>query len=847
METTTSFGYWIRRQRKALDLTQQALAGRVGCSLAAIKKIESDERRPSRQIAEQLAEILGVPASQRELFVQYARGLRPVDQLVLAREPSAPTPTPLPARESLPHNLPVQLTSFIGREHELSQIKQLLTTTHLLTLTGAGGTGKTRLALQLAGEVLDLFADGVWLVELAPLTDPSLVPQTIMSVFGLRDQSNMSPMDTLTTFLRARQLAVILDNCEHLIVACAQWSADLLQACPHLKIIASSREALGITGETVYRVPSLTLPNPAQVTREALEHCEAGRLFVERAIAVNSHFALTDVNALAVAPICHRLDGIPLALELAAARVVLFSPEEIAARLDDRFRLLTGGSRIALERHQTLRALFDWSYDLLSVEERRLFRELSVFAGSWSFEAAQAICPDLDVLNLLTQLVNKSLAMVDERVQGTRYRFLETIRQYGREKLLASGEVEQVRDHHLAYFVLFAEQAEPHLRGAEQLAWLERVEREHDNLRTALAWALESGKRERALRLAGALYYFWELRGYWSEGQKWVDDALALSAGQQRVSAAAEAVGDAATPPREDTALRAKALYAAARMHFGAQLDMADSRTLVEESLRLWREVGDKWWMAVALEHVAFVLFAEDFHTSTACVEEGVALAREVEDRWPLVLCLGRLAYAMAAVGDMAAARRMNEEAIAMARSVGDKSVLSMGLLALAPFYWLEGNLAAAASVAEEALEEARAIGGITQVFLSLFMLIFTACLQSDLATAGEYCLQVVAYTRETGASHWLVLGLLGFGTVACFGGQAERGVRLLASVETPMRQGGMDPSKLGPGFMIIGQALERARAQLDPAAFEAAWAEGQRMTLEQALALATENASEAS
>jgi predicted ATPase/transcriptional regulator with XRE-family HTH domain len=845
METTASFGYWMRRQRKALDLTQQALAERVGCSLAAIKKIESDERRPSRQTAERLADILGVPASQRELFVQCARGLRPVDQLVLAREPAVPTPTSLPARESLPHNLPVQLTSFIGREHELSQIKQLLTTTHLLTLTGPGGTGKTRLALQLAGEVLELFADGVWLVELAPLADPSLVPQTIMSVFGLREQPNTSPMDTFTTFLRARQLAVILDNCEHLIAACAQWSADLLQACPHLKIIASSREALGITGETVYRVPSLTLPNPAQATREALEHCEAGRLFVERAMAVNSHFALTDVNALAVAPICHRLDGIPLALELAATRVVLFSPEEIAARLDDRFRLLTGGSRMALERHQTLRALFDWSYDLLSAEERRLFRELSVFVGSWSFEAAQAICPDLDVLNLLTQLVNKSLAMVDERAQGTRYRFLETIHQYGREKLLASGEVEQVRDRHLDFFLCFAEQVEPKLRGAEQLEWLERAETEHDNLRAAMAWSLESGKSDRGLQLAGALYYFWLLRSYFSEGQKWLDHALALS-DRERIEKGA--VADA----RADMAWRAKALYGVAWMHIGTigtgTIGTATVRRELEESLRLWRKLGDTWWMAVTSELIGFALCGEgDIETARARLEEGVSLARQIEDPWPLALCLICLGDSLTRT-DLAAARRLLEEGVLVARRAGDKSVLSEGLRNLGSVYYMEGDLTAATQVTEVALAEARAIGSPVNVLLALYELVVLSCLQNDPARASEYCLEFWALGRETGSPLAFMFALVTFGFVDIFSGRPRRGVGLLAAFEPFALQHGMKFNVEGePVFMAYKQALEKAQAQLDQAAFEAAWTEGQRMTLEQALALATENESEAS
>jgi predicted ATPase/class 3 adenylate cyclase len=1010
METTVSFGYWIRRQRKALDLTQQVLAERVGCSVAAIKKIEGDERRPSRQIAERLADVLDVPVGRREVFLEVARGVRPVDQLSLAHEqishslPSGTvtflftdiegstklaqehadelrallarhreilnqtiathhgfvfqivgdsfsaafdtalnalqaaseaqqvlqhevwSPAPikvrmgihtgaaqladdssiegpysgyatlaltqrimsaahggqillshatenllrgqlpkdvslldlgehkfkdiiqpvhvfqviapdlqnefpaLSAQDVLPNNLPMQLTSFIGREHELSEAKQFLSNTRLLTLTGPGGTGKTRLSLQIAQQVLPEFSHGVWLVELAPLTDPTLIPQTIVSVFSLREAPNTSLVDILTTYLRAKQLLLILDNCEHLIAACAKLSTDLLHVCPQIRILASSREALGISGETVYRVPSLSLPSPALAAREAIVDYESVQLFVERATAVQSHFVLQDSNASAIAQICHRLDGIPLALELAAARIAVFSPEEIASRLDDRFRLLTGGSRTALERHQTLRALIDWSYDLLSDEERILFRRLSVFTGGWTFEAAEAVCSDLDVLNLLTQLVNKSLVMADTEThtQGTRYRLPETIRQYARDKLLEAGESEQARDRHLDFFQHFAKMAEPKLRSAEQLEWLERVETEHDNLRTTLSWSLESGQSDHALELAGALGYFWELRGL-GEGIKWLDEALALSEGEARGTDA-------------EKGQRAKALYAAARLRYMLLLDTQASRKLVEESLRLWRERGDKWWMAVALEHLGFILGVEgDVQMRLARLEEGVTLAREVEDQWPLALCLVRLApYLMRT--DVAAARRIREEGAAVARNVGDKSILIQALGSLAGTYIIEGNFTTAASIAEEGLEAAREVGDFVHEMLSLLILVITSCLQGDLAKAKSYSFQALAFAEETGASQWLLLVIFAFGLVASFSGQLGLGVRLISTTETLLRQRSIKLGAIGITDIILKQVLEKAQAQLGPAAFEAAWAEGQQMTMEQALALATED-----
>jgi predicted ATPase/class 3 adenylate cyclase len=1024
METTASFGYWIRRQRKALDLTQQVLAERVGCSLAAIKKIESDERRPSRQIAERLAEALSVPANQREMFLEVARGLRTVDQLALAREPavaSLPSGTvtflytdiegstqlweqypqamevaharhdqilreaiesnngyvfqvigdefcaafhtvedavraavksqvalhaenwgeasirvrmgihtgkaevqedgtyhgyvtlshvqrvmsvghggqvlfsfttqelvqdelpegvelrdlgqrqlkdlrrpehlfqlniaglpsdfpPLNILDTAHHNLPVQLTSFIGREHELSEIKQLLTTTHLLTLTGPGGTGKTRLALQLAVDVLasKRFTDGVWLIELAPLADPTLLMQTVATRLGVREQPGRGILDALTDYVRAKNLLLILDNCEHLIATCAQLADSLLRVAPHLKILATSREALGIAGETAYRVPSLPLPDPRQLANlDVLSQNDCVRLFVDRASAAYPSFRLKERNAPAVADICRRLDGIPLAIELASARTKFFPPEEIAARLDDRFRLLTGGSRTALERHQTLFALIEWSHNLLSESERVLLRRLSVFAGGWMFEAAQTVSGEGkngDVLDLLTHLVDKSLVVVEGETEEARYRLPETIRQYARDKLLEASESEQTRERHLDFFLRFAEEAEPKLRSAEQLEWLDRLETEHDNLRTALAWSLESGKSDLALQLAGALYYFWVLRGYFSEGHKWVNDALTFAEREQREKVAAGKY----TPTRAETARRAKALYGAAYFQLGA-MNLKSARETVEESLRLWRELGDKWWMAVALE-LAGLIMAMDGDTQTALdgLEEGAALAREMQDPWLLAACLIRFGDELQRT-DVTAARRFLEEGVAVARNAGDKAVLSEGLRELGSVYYLQGNLTAAASLTEEALAEARAIGSIGQVVLALLQLVVFSCLQNDPAKAKGCSLELWALGKETGSPFAAGLALIAFGFVESFVGEPGRGVRLLAATDMLLRQHG--PKLIGgednPFAMLFKQALEKARVQLGPAAFEAAQQEGRAMTMEQALALATENEGE--
>jgi predicted ATPase/class 3 adenylate cyclase len=757
---------------------------------------------------------------------------------------------PLRSQGAEPNNLPAQLTSFIGRETELADLRTLLASNRLLTLTGPGGTGKTRLALQLASEVLDTFAAGAWLIELASVFDPDLVPQTVVATLGVHEQPGRTILDALSDYLRTKSMLLILDNCEHIIGSCARLADVLLRAAPGLRILATSRESLGITGETAFRVPPLTVPDPrerADLDRLAENACV--RLFVDRALAADPRFQLTETNAAAVSEICLRLDGIPLAIELAAARIKVIPPEQIATRLDDRFRLLTGGSRAALERHQTLAALIDWSHDLLSEPERVLLRRLSVFAGGWSLDAAQAVCNGVlaeGTLETIARLADKSMVVVErplETAEG-RYRLLETIRQYARDKLLASAESEQVRDRHLEYFLHFAEAIEPKLRGAEQLVWLSRVETEHDNLRTALAWSLESGKSGSALRLAGALSYFWELRGYLAEGQKWLQEALSSSESEQGETLVIGVSREPSLPARADTnkAARAKVLYASGRFHFGMHVEPAVSRAMVEEALQSWRKLGDKWWMAVSLEHVGFMLRWEgDAETSVARLEEGVSLAREVQDRWPLALCLMRLGGSFVGT-DVAASLRLYEEAEAVARTVGDRNILSQVLVAHAGARFISGNLSAAAPMAAEALVEGRAIGSVTSVFLSLMAMAVITCLQGDATGAKGYCLEILDFGREIGSPTVQILGLFASGFVACFGKHPERGVRMLAAVQALAGERGMIRGLIGPMLMLYQQALQKAREKLDPATVDAALQEGQALTMDQALELATEH-----
>jgi predicted ATPase len=559
---------------------------------------------------ERVRDTLPEEASLRSLGEHRLKDLAAPERVFQLLHRDLPTEfLPLPSLDLLPHNLPLQVTSFVGREKEMAEVRQLLRKTRLLTLTGVGGTGKTRLALQVAADRVGEYPAGLWLAELAPLSDSTLVPQTVATLLGVREEPGRPLTATLVEALKPKKLLVLLDNCEHLLTACAQLADALLRACPGVQVLATSREGLNIPGETTYRLPSLSVPPPTAwagyplagggrhlpATVENLTQYEAVHLFLDRAATMAPAFTLTDANANAVAQVCCRLDGIPLAIELAAARVKVLSVEKIAQLLDDRFRLLTGGSRTALPRQQTLRALIDWSYDLLSEPERRLLCRLAVFAGGWTLEAASAVgigdpIEEPEVLDLLTALVERSLVVYEG--QEERYRLLETVRQYGRDRLRESGEGEAVRRRHHDFFLTLAEEEGSKLGGPEQLQVLDRLEREHDNLRAALAWSGAQGQGEAGLRLAAALWHFWQVRGYVGEGRENLAGMLALPGAQAR------------------TAARAQALHGAGLLA-SHQGDHRAARALLEESLAICRELGIKEGGAKNLEGLAVVAVAQ--------------------------------------------------------------------------------------------------------------------------------------------------------------------------------------------------------------------------------------------
>jgi predicted ATPase/class 3 adenylate cyclase/Tfp pilus assembly protein PilF len=658
---------------------------------------------------------------------------------------------PLRSLQSHSGNLPTQSSTFIGREREMAQVRNHLAETRLLTLIGAGGSGKTRLALQVAAEVMEEYPDGVWLAELAPLADPALVPQTLATTLGLREEPGRTLIETLTNYLRPKSVLLILDNCEHMIEACARLADSLLRGCPNLRILASSREGLGIAGELIYYVPSLSVPDPRRVHKaDDIRQYEAIRLFTDRAQLGQPNFALTDENAHALAQICHRLDGIPLAIELAAARVKVLSVEQISARLDDRFRLLTGGSRTALPRQQTLRALIDWSYDLLSEGERALLRRLSVFIGGWELETAEAVCSgegveDWEVLDLLMQLVDKSLVVFEEDHQGARYRLLNTVRQYGLDRLMEAGESETFRSAHRDWFLTFAEQTEPQLQGAEQIISLKRLDAEYDNLRAALEWSTESAPAA-GLRLAGALWRFWSVRGYFAEGRDWLQKTLAK------------------TGTSGPTTERGKALRAAGALASN-QGDYTAARALVGESLETWRAVGDRQGVSGSLNTLGNIAWRQgDYDAAHQLYSESLDLGRELGDKPKVAVGLISLGNVACQQGQHDSARTLYEEALIVTREIGNKEWEAASLQNLGDVIWRQGDYDKAGGLYEESLAIRRELGDKRGLAASLGNMGNVACKRQEFETARKLYEEALGTHRETGDKQWeaITLGSLG-------------------------------------------------------------------------------------
>jgi predicted ATPase/DNA-binding SARP family transcriptional activator len=699
--------------------------------------------------------------------------------------------TTKPITKEVSSNIPVPLTSFIGREKELKDIARLLSASRLLTLIGSGGVGKTRLAIQTAHVSVRKFKDGAYWVELVGLQDGSLIPQEIAQSLSVREVSNEPLTTTLKTFLKSKELLLVLDNCEHLIESCAQIVEQLLSTCPKLKILATSRERLDLFNETTWHVPSLQLPETGQILPlKKLKEFASVELFVERARNVKSDLALTEQNASSITQICERLDGIPLAIELAAARVKLLSVDEIASRLHDRFSLLTSGTRTALPHHQTLRATIDWSYDLLTEAERILFRRLAVFAGGFTLEGTEAVCSlgmnRKEILDLLGRLVDKSLVIVDvasSKIE-TRYRLLETIREYTRQKMDEAGETTELQNRHLEYFVWLAEEAEQNTFGAESVRYHRRLDQELDDIRTAMEWSIQAHQATMAYRLAAALFYFWYNRspigGEW-QGQ--LNKALSLLEGLERTSA------------------RAKVLNAMGFLYW-ADVIPASPRDELDEALSIGRELGDRIIIARSLCNLGLIESIEGrYIEARSLFEQSLDLFREMgfhnmEYIWSLTF-LGDVVFNL---NDLEGALNYYEQSIDALRKLNDRNFLAYVVRRMGQVMWHQGEHEKAVSLCNESLTLNQELGDERGVIASLSAFAGIATVQGKLISA----------TQLFGAVETLL---------------SAKNIRLVH----------MDRMEYDRNVVTL-------RAQLDSQTFEKNWRKGVSMTLEQAVGFALEH-----
>jgi predicted ATPase/DNA-binding SARP family transcriptional activator/DNA-binding CsgD family transcriptional regulator len=847
---------WAENRREELQRLSQALLlelagvyeerGEYGSAVETLRRAVAEE--PTLEEAHAtLMRLYALTGRQRDALQQYER-LREVLSHELFMEPDTTTQRlredisagrSVPAQPIVPpteepsdagkHNLPAVRTSFVGQEHEMMEIKRHLAMTRLLTLTGAGGSGKTRVALEVARELIGVYPDGVWLAELSSLSQGDFVPQALAEAVGVPGQPSRQITDTLVDALHAKKMLLILDNCEHLIDAVGDLVALLLDSCPRLRILATSREALGAVGEVIWPVSLLSVPDLRSAPTVAqLEGYEAARLFLDRARQRNPTFALRPDNAQAIAQICAHLEGLPLAIELAAAQIKMLPPQALLSRLKDRLKLLRGGPRELSERQRTLRSTIEWSYELLEEGEKTLFGRLSVFSGGATLEAIERVCDALgdlsvDVLDGASSLLDKSLLRQEEEAEGEpRLVMLETIREYARERLEQSGEAQTIKRAHAEHFLALAKEAEPELTGSEQVEWMERLETEHDNIRAALFWALGRKEAELTLRLGGALWWFWLMRGYHSEGRRWLEGALAIEGrGSPEVRAMALA-GEGALASEQGDYDRAQEAFKE-----GLQLLAHEAREGSKAKLCLLSFLGYVAWER------------EEHDQATRLFEESLALSREMRDTWWLAFSLSNLAHVSHSLGDYERATKLYEESMGLFREQGDKQSLAFCLNNLGLVVYSEGNLGRAAQLTEEALALQRELGNRGGVPVELYNLGWMALLQDDLGRAADLYRESLSLSWETGLNPLVQMALEGLACVAGAKGEAERAARLWGAAQTLHETKGI---LRDTDFLAEADArISAVRSAMGEEVWEGVWREGRAMTLAEAVSYAVE------
>ena len=759
MDERASFGLWLRQRRQDLRLTQEDLAERMACSGSMVRKIEAGERVASQQMAELLAESFNIVPDERSAFVQFAQGLLRSDS---ARRKLWQT---LHTVRAHPTNLAAPLTGLIGREQELEKLHNLLLLDRerLFTLTGPPGIGKTRLSLEVGVGLLDHFEDGVFFVGLATVVNPDLILSSIAEALSIPDTSGESLLDNLRRSLGNKQMLLILDNFEQLLDA-SPAVVELLGACPNLKVLVTSREALHVHGEQQFPVPPLATADPENLPPiQTLGSIPAVALFTERAQAVKPGFVLTEENAGVITAICTRLDGLPLAIELAAARIRLFSPQEMQTRLDSKLSVLTGGPRNLPARQRTLRAAIDWSYNLLSEEEQSLFARLGVFIGSFTLSAAQAICNSqgalkFDVQEVTESLLDKNLLKREEGVDGeSRFTMLEMLHDYSLERLQMNGEEEATRRLHAEYFLALAEAAEVQVWRAEQQLWLDKLERDHDNLRATYLWLLDVGGVELCLRLVGALAIFWDLRGYWNEGVTKIEKVLSCSTTSGYSIA------------------RAQALQGIGMLHYNfGNRQMASS--YFEESVSVWRVVGNKRGLAFALADWVYAV-SFDMDSATEKLEESLQLYRELDDTRGIAFVLLLMSDQASNIPDAPKARSLLEESVELFEKAGDRWGIAWSLMRLTDLTAYKGDLVGARMTGERSLAMFHELNIKEGQAIVLSSLASIACEEGELEYATALYEESIILWRLLGNHMRLGFLLANLGHVTRLQGDSEAAI----------------------------------------------------------------------
>jgi len=822
MNSEISFGRWLKERRKALDLTQHAFARQIGCAIVTLGKIESDARRPSTQLAELMADHLDLSPDERKAFLRFARIEPNASRLALPGHADGVVGR-LIRRQII---LPSPMTALIGRDLDVVDVagRVLEDDVRLLTLLGPPGVGKTRLGIEVARNLSGSFADGVCFVALAPVQDVELVAAAIAQTLGLAEMGSKPLRMRLIEALEDKRLLLLLDNFEQ-VVASAPLIADLLAACPHLKILVTSRAALRVNGEEVFTVQPLALPDlEALPGDKSLAHCPSVALFVARAQAVKPNFVLTATNAEAVAAICVRVDGLPLAIELVAVYVKLFAPPSLLVHLSRWLKQSGASARDLPPRQRTLWNAIGWSYDLLEPGEQRLFVRLAVFAGGCTLEAVETICNAdgdlaIDLMEGMLALLDKSLLYQEDGTdEEPRFIMLQTIREYGMERLVASGAADAFQRRHAHFFLALAELAEPFLRGPQQDEWLARLDLEHGNMRAALAWSRSApGDATLGLRLAGALWWFWHRRGHMNEGRHWIEGALAQTEALGRV------------------AMRAQVLHAAGVFTW-LQGDYALAEQRLQESLAIWREVGDKRGLAHAMNYLGMVVVHQGNPADTRLLhEESLTLFQAVKDAWGVALALRNLGVVARVQGDTEGTSVLYEQSLRAFRDVRDQWGLIVVLNDLGEIARSRSDYAQAAELYEESLALSRQVRDNWLSAMILHNLAQVAQHQGAYEHASTMIEESLMLWRDLGNKGAMALCLASLAGVAVRIEQFKWAARLFGAAEGLL-------SSMGRRINLIDRAeyernLTIVRTRLDQAIFAAMWAKGRTMTLEEVIA----------